>query len=100
MIAEKAITTEWSTRTDLPEAITTNARITYSVQDKYSSVWTVRVDATDKDDTQLHYILSVTPIQENVNSLNYNLSDTHTAEPDQPGGVPFLPPGSVPCFTR
>ena len=45
--------------TDLPETITTNARITYSVQDKYSSVWTVRVDVTDKDGTQFHYILSV-----------------------------------------
>ena len=45
--------------TDLPETITTNARITFSAQDKSSSVWTVQVDVTDKDDTQLHYILSV-----------------------------------------
>ena len=58
-ITEEAITTEWSTRIDLPDTITTNARITFSVQDKNSNLWIVQVDITDKDGTQYHYQLSI-----------------------------------------
>ena len=58
-ITEEAITTEWSTRIDLPNTITTNARITFSVIDQNSNLWIVRVDITDKDGTQYHYQLSI-----------------------------------------
>lgn len=58
-ITEKAITTEWSTRTDLPDTITTSARITFSIQDQNANLWVVRVEVTDKDGTQLHYQLSI-----------------------------------------
>ena len=58
-ITEEAITTEWSTRIDLSDTITTNARITFSVQDKNSNLWIVQVDITDKDGTQYHYQLNI-----------------------------------------
>lgn len=58
-ITEKAIKTEWSTRTDLPDTITTSARITFSIQDQNANLWVVRVEVTDKDGTQLHYHLSI-----------------------------------------
>ncbi|MGN0087285.1 MAG: hypothetical protein ACI353_07195 [Alloprevotella sp.] len=58
-ITEKAITTEWSTRTDLPDTITTSARITFSIQDQNANLWVVQVEVTDKDGTQLHYQLSI-----------------------------------------
>ena len=58
-ITEEAITTEWSTRIDLPDTITTNARITFSVQGQNSNLWIVQVDITDKDGTQYHYQLSI-----------------------------------------
>lgn len=61
-ITEEAITTKWSTRIDLPDTISTNARITFSEKDKYPNVGMARrvqVDITDKDGTQYHYLLTI-----------------------------------------
>ena len=58
-ITEKTIATEWSTRIDLPDTITTSARIMFSIQDQNANLWVVQVEVTDKDGTQLHYQLSI-----------------------------------------